>query len=457
MKRTVLVLPLLVAACAGRIAAHPTIAIVGVTVVPPGLDGAAAAEPDRTVVLAGDRIVAVGPATATPPDAARVIDGHGKWLIPGLVDAHVHFFQSGNPFTRPDVADFTAVVPYAKEMARTKARLPATFKVWIASGVTSVVDCGGPMWNFKVRDEARRTAAAPRVLVAGPLVSIVDRPKLELDDPPIIKTTSPEAARALVARELLQKPDFIKVWFIHRPEGDLAAEEAIERAAGDAAHAAGVRLLVHATELETAKAALRAGADILVHAVFDKDVDDEFVTLAKQRHAIYIPTLWVTAGYRATLSGRFTPTDEERRLADPEILTNMMPPTPKPDLPPPVPPAPAMASLKRIWDAGIPVALGTDAGNIGTLHGPSVFREARLMVAAGLTPAEVLRAATVNGAKVLGLETELADIAPGRRADLVLLDADPLVSVDNWAHARLVVRAGIAYDPAELMASIRRP
>ncbi len=435
----------------------PAVAIVGVTVVHPGRDGAAAQERDQTVVLSGERIAAVGPSASTPaPAGARIVDGHGRWLIPGLVDSHVHFFQSGNPFTRPDAADYTDVVPYAQEVARNKARLPATFKVWLASGVTSVVDCGGPMWNFEVRDRAHDTEVAPRVLVAGPLVSLVDRPKLALDDPPIIKVTSADEARALVAREMPRRPDFIKVWFIHLPDGDLAAEEAIVRAAGDAAHAGGVRFLVHATELDTAKAALRAGADILVHSVFDRPVDDEFIGLARQRRAILIPTLWVVAGYAAVLSGKFEPTEEERRLADPEILKEMKN-VPRPD------PArgsrttspDAMASVARLWKAGVRVALGTDAGNIGTLHGPSVFREARLMAQAGLTPAEVLRSATVNGAAVLGLDADLGDVAAGKLADLVLLDADPFLSVDNLARAHLVVRAGRLYDPAELMASIR--
>jgi len=152
------------------------LAIVGVTVVNPERDGAAATMADATVVISGERIVAVGPraSTAVPAGAVR-IDGKDKWLIPGLIDGHVHFFQSGNLYTRPDGADFNAVVPYAQEVARNKARLPATFKVWLASGVTSVIDIGGPFWNFDMRDSAAKTAAAPRVEVAGPLISMVDR------------------------------------------------------------------------------------------------------------------------------------------------------------------------------------------------------------------------------------------------------------------------------------------
>ena len=145
--------------------------------------------------------------------------------MPGFIDAHVHFFQSGNLYTRPDAVDLRAVVPYASEVARNKARLPATFKTYIASGVTSVVDIGGPFWNFDMRDAAQRTAAAPRVSVAGPLISTIDDPPLDLGDPPIIKITSADEARALVRRELARRPDYIKVWFIYNSDAELPAQE----------------------------------------------------------------------------------------------------------------------------------------------------------------------------------------------------------------------------------------
>src|SRR3954470_12404144 len=183
-------------------AADSVIAIVGATVIHPEREGAAAIARSSTVVIRGNRIERIGPADATrvPRDALR-IDGRGKWVVPGLVDGHVHFFQSGNLYTRPDVADFNAVVPYPQEVARNKARLAATFKVWLASGVTGVVDIGGPFWNFDVRDAALASPAAPRMAVAGPLISMIDRTKLDIGDPPIIKISSPEEARALVARE----------------------------------------------------------------------------------------------------------------------------------------------------------------------------------------------------------------------------------------------------------------
>jgi len=454
----------------GASAADAVIAIVGGAVVHPERAGAPS-DPDTTIIISGERIQSVGPAKSTKvPPGATVIDAKGKWVIPGLIDSHVHFFQSGNPYTRPDAVDATKVVPYAKEVERNKARLPTTFKLWLASGVTSVADVGGPFWNFEMRDASRQSPAAPRVAVAGPLVSMIDRPQLDLGDPPIIKITSPEAARELAKRELEHKPDFLKVWFIFRPGDNLAAQEAIVKATGDAAHAAGIRLAVHATELDVAKAALRAGADVLVHSVFDKPVDAEFLNLAKRNKAIYIPTLFVNDGYTLIRYNSWRPTESERRLADPQILEHMndLEHARKDQLPAamltiirqsvsfrPGVTTIAMDNIRPVWNAGIPVAMGTDAGNIGTLHGPSVFREMELMVESGLKISEVLASATVNGAKTMGMEKDLGSIERGKLADLVVLNADPLGKVDNLSRAHRVLKGGKVYDPAELMRSIK--
>jgi imidazolonepropionase-like amidohydrolase len=450
-------------------APEPVTVINGATIIHPSREGAAAVEEGATIVIAGDKIELAGAGiTLELPQGAKIIDGRGKWVIPGLVDSHVHFFQSGNLYTRPDAADFNAVVPYAKEVERNKARLDATFKVWLASGVTGVADVGGPFWNFDARDRALASPAAPRMVVAGPLISMIADPPLDLGDPPIIKIESPDAARALVARELARNPDYIKVWFIYQKGDDVAAHEAIVKAAGDAAHAAGKKLAVHATELVVAKAALRAGADYLVHSVFDEPVDDEFVALVKKNHALYCPTLFVMESYELALSNQWRPTPEELKRADPEILAamddlNEIPADKRPpyvvklmaDPKPPEPPTIGMQNLKRLSDAGVTIVMGTDAGNIGTLHGPSIHREMKMMVESGLTPLQVLRSATFNSAKTMGLESKAGEVEAGMLADLVILDADPLADIGNLAKVYRTIKGGVVYDPEVIMESIR--
>jgi imidazolonepropionase-like amidohydrolase len=452
----------------GAAVAAKVTAIVGATVLHPELEGTAVVAPDSTIVIKGNRIIAVGPAAHTRvPSGAAVIDAHGKWVISGLIDSHVHFFQSGDLYTRPDIVDLNSLVPYGEEVRRNRARLPQTFKVYLASGVTSAADVGGPFWNFEVREAARASLTAPRVATTGPLISMVARPQLDLGDPPIIRIESADAARELVARELPRKPDYIKVWFIHRAGDDLASQEAIVRATGDAAHAVGLRLAVHATELVVAKSALRAGADYLVHSVQDAPVDDEFIALARARHILYCPTLFVPLGYAYALAGLWQPTEAEKRLADPEILARLHLPegTATEKLPErmvklmnqhrePALPEVAMQNLLTVWNAGITVVMGTDAGNIGTVHGPSVFREMELMQRSGLTPLQVLKSATINGALTVALP-DLGSVAPGKLADLVVLDADPLADLANLSRASYVLRDGRVFRPAELLQSVR--
>ncbi len=462
---------LLLAVCHTNPAVAENVTVItGATVIHPSKQGADVVEPYSTIVLSGDHIQLAGAGiTLELPQGATIIDGRGKWVIPGLIDSHVHFFQSGNLYTRPDAADFNAVVPYADEVARNKARLDATFKVWLASGVTSVVDIGGPFWNFDMRDRAAASPAAPRVAVAGPLLSMIDLPQVDLGDPPIIKITSVDEARALVARELERNPDFIKVWFIHQKGDDLAAQEAIVKAAGDAAHAAGKRLAVHATELVVAKAALRAGADYLVHGVFDAPVDEEFIALAKKNRALLCPTLFVVDGYGLALSNTWKATDIEAARADPQILAAMddLNEIPADKRPPGVAAlmakprrlqssAIAMKDLRRLVDAGVEIVMGTDAGNIGTVHGPSIHREMRMMVESGLTPLEVLRSATVGGARAMGLEARAGEVEAGRLADLVILDADPLADIGNLEKVHRTIKGGVVYDPKVLMGSLGR-
>jgi imidazolonepropionase-like amidohydrolase len=122
---------------------------------------------------------------------------------------------------------------------------------------------------------------------------------------------------------------------------------------------------------------------------------------------------------------------------------------------PPVEPAVALANLKRLWSEGVTVVMGTDAGNTGTLHGPSIFREMALMSKAGLTPLEVLRSATTNGARALRLADQVGTIAPGKLADLVILDADPLADVANLSQAYRVIKEGAVFAPRDLIDSIR--
>jgi len=461
MMQTRLLLPLLILALVTPSAQaqrrNATLIINGGTLI----DGTGAPPvPDAAVVLSGNRIAEVGPSSKIKVSKnTKTIDARGKWIIPGLIDAHVHFFQSSDLYTRPDIIDLRQRVPYERELEWIRGRLPYTFTRYLCSGITSAVDAGGPFANVNVRAMARRTRAAPRVAVAGPLISTVAPDNLETSDPAIIEVTDPEQAVALVRRELARKPDLIKIWFIRGPDVELDHAVKIVEAVVKASHAADVRVAVHATELETAKAAVGAGADILVHSVSDQPVDDEFVQIVKERGVIYTTTIVVLEGYAEVLGQNVALTDIERSCGDAQVIASWadLAKIPQDRLPlyarfPPrfTEKAVVLANLKRMQEAGVTVAAGTDAGNIGTLHGPSLHREFELMAEAGLTPMQIIIDATRSAARVFSPDPQIGTIESGKLADLLILDADPLVDIGNARQINKVIKGGHVFDVGKL-------
>jgi cytosine/adenosine deaminase-related metal-dependent hydrolase len=284
------------------------ISLVGGTVINPA---GSKILPNATVVIDGDEIERVAMGKLDSAALGKQIDCAGKFILPGYIDTHIHFFQSGDLFTRPDGADFNNIHPYKEEVAWIKSHLNDVFARYLRSGITSVVDVGGPFWNFEVRRTANSTAKAPRVAVAGPLMSSVSDEELDLGDPPIVKIDTPDQAREFVRRLSVQKPDLVKIWYIVDKDHPVDAFRPIVHATVDESHAHKIRVAVHATELETARAAVEEGADILVHSVIDKPVDDSFVELLKKRRTILCPTLVVFERYGRTFSHQLNLTREE--------------------------------------------------------------------------------------------------------------------------------------------------
>jgi imidazolonepropionase-like amidohydrolase len=319
-----------------------------------------------------------------------------------------------------------------------------------------VFDVGGYPWTWSMRERYAGDPRAPRIAAAGPLLSTIDFWLNLPGQQQFIYMANDSVVREAVRTLAAFKSDAVKLWYILPPQPpDTARVQALVRVGAEEAHRHHLRFIVHATGLWEAKDAIRAGADVLVHSVFDRPVDDEFLELARSQHVVYITTITVGEGYleagRGTVDGRLYPLAcaDSASLArarsgpvrpqhgrawwmDTATVTSIERER-----------ATAQANAKRVQDAGITLAVGTDAGNPGTLHGPSIYRELQLLADAGLSPMEVLLAATRNGARAMGREAEVGTLEAGKAADLVALDADPLADVRNFQRVRWVMKGGV--------------
>lgn len=445
----------------------PPRALVGATLV----DGTGAAPVrDAVVFVREGKIECAGTRAACPvPAGVAVTDLRGAWITPGLIDAHVHFSQTGWADGRPDSLDVRERHPYEEVEAGLKLHPERFGRSYLCSGVTAVFDVGGYPWTLRLPAWAEPLSDVPRIAAAGPLLSTLDFWLNLPGERQFIYLADEAAARSGLGYLASHGSNAVKVWYIVTPQRGVEAAAPAVRAAGEEARKHNLPLIVHATGLAEAKEALRAGAKLLVHSVDDRPVDDELLDLARKSGAIYCPTLTVVRGYLRMYEGnvrRQAPgVDDPNRCVDPQTLKRVAETAE-------VPPDPevtaemltamgtrtagreriAADNLKRIAAAGIPVAMGTDAGNPLTLHGPSVYAELEAMQAAGLTPMQVLVSATRGGAQAMGREKEIGTVEKDKQADLLVLGADPTANASAFRQVRYVVRGGVMRSIAELSA-----
>lgn len=435
--------------------AAPPVALVGARV----HTGAGGAPIDDAVIIVRDgRIETIGPrATTAIPDGVDVIDLTGRTLVPGLIDAHVHYSQTGWADGRPDTRDLRERFPYAEVARELELHPERLHRAFLASGVTAVFDVGGFPWTRRLGAATELSETAPHVAAAGPLLATWVPEQVALPaQQQFVLVESVEQVRATVASHAAAGSDAIKFWFIVRGPDDVAAGAPLLLAAGEAARAVGLPLIVHATQLEAARVALQAGAHLLVHSVDDAPLDDAFVELLLSSGALYCPTLTVMDGYTSLFRGEPGAAREAQLahvspwVAERVALTAEL--GPAPGFPPAAMEAmaarmrlgfeQASRNLKRAYDAGAPIAAGTDAGNPLTLHGPSMVPELVAMQAAGLPALAVLTSATRNAARAMGRGDDLGLLAPGYVADLLVLDADPADDIAALASLTHLMRAG---------------
>ncbi|HEY3055819.1 MAG TPA: amidohydrolase family protein [Thermoanaerobaculia bacterium] len=444
----------------------PPRAIVGATLI----DGRGGAPmTNANVIIRDGKIDCAGQCNV--PDGIDTIDARGLFVTPGLIDAHVHFSQTGWADGRPDALDVRKMHPYDEVEADLKAHPDRFGHTYLCSGVTSVFDVGGYPWTLQLHDRFERDTSVPHVAAAGALLSTLDHWLNLPAERQFIHLHDEASARDGVRYLASHGARAIKVWYIVTQQLPVEGSAPWVAAAGDEAHNHKLPLIVHATGLAEAKAALRGGANVLVHSVEDLPVDQEFIDLAKKNGAILIPTLTVLDGYmkmfRSVVDRKAPAVDDPNRCIDHTTLTKVAE-TATVDA--------ALvdatrlaarqqraerftrvtrANLKSLVDAGIPIATGTDAGNPLTLHGPAIYAEMEAMQASGMKPMQVIVSSTAIAARAMGLDKQLGTIEKGQDADLVIVAADPAADVSNLRKIRYVVRAGVVRSIEDLSALAR--
>jgi len=392
-------------------------------------DGSGRPPVDKAVLLVENgRVVALGAKVAVPPGAAR-IDLAGRFVIPGLVNAHGHVGETRGLQSGPDF--------YGRDNVLAQLRLYARY------GVTTVVSLGGDRSEgFRVRDEQETPSLdRARLYVAGRVVDAI----------------TPEAARAQVAELAVQRPDWVKI----RVDDNLGTTPKmppeVYRAVIDAAHERKLKVAAHFFYLEDGRALLAAGADFLAHSVRDRDVDSDFVAALKRRGVCLCPTLtrevstFVYGGEPEFFADPFF-----SKEADPGVLAELRQPGRREK----VLANPASAryrealkvasrNLKALHDAGAGLAFGTDSGPPARFQGYFEHLELQLMSEAGLVPRDILLTATSGAARCMGLPEGTGTLAPGAWADFLVLGADPLADVRNTRTLESVWIAGNRVPPRD--------
>jgi imidazolonepropionase-like amidohydrolase len=377
---------------------------------------------NAVIVVKDGRVDGIGPATSVrPPAGAETVNVSGKYIVPGLISAHVH------------VSDIQGIRPPSYTEANTLRQLG----VFARYGITTVLSLGGERDPaFKIRSlQLSPTLDHARIFLSGD----------------VITGRSEEEARQAVARVAALKPDIIKIRIDDNLGTATKLPPEVYRAIIDESHRRSLRVAAHIFYLNDAKEVLKAGADMIAHSVRDQEIDDEFISVMKKRRIPYCPTLTreVSAfAYEATPA--FFADPFFLREADPEVVGQLQEPA-RQEAMRKSPTAQrykvaleiAKRNLKRASDAGLLVVMGTDSGAFANrFQGFFEHLEMQLMAESGMTPQQILRSATSDAALAVGADAWIGAIKSGYWADLVVLDRDPMVDIRNTRQIASVWVAG---------------
>jgi len=426
------------------------------------LDGNGGLIENSIIIIRNGKIEAVGGENTPIPSGGDIVDVSGRFITPGFVDAHVHLFQTGFFDARPDALDLRDSLPFSMVHSYQKGHPERYYAAYLGSGVTAIYVVGGMAWSIQLQHLAENNLSAPHIAASGPLITPVPEEYISIFNTPIEKVMVHLESEALGRKSVEHITQLgatgIKIWGM-QPESEEFMRKV--QAVADEVEKRGNKLIIHATTLAQAKAALRIGAKVLVHSVSDQVLGTEFIELAKSNNAIYTPTLIVSAGYyksyKAILGDRLI-IDDPNGLVDIKTRKLIEEAAKYRDLVDTVQlkirienskeninqsDSIMAINLMRLYEANILIAVGTDAGNPGTLHGISIYDELEAMQKAGIPPEDLIVMATRNGAMAMDRIDDFGTLEKGKMADLIILEKDPYEDISNMRSITHIMRGGL--------------
>ncbi|MEM7018443.1 MAG: amidohydrolase family protein [Pseudomonadota bacterium] len=440
----------------------PLIAYRGATLI----DGTGAeAIENATILVQRRKILAAGVAVDIPEDV-EIVDVTGKWIVPGLIDAHVHFMTSGRIYTRPGFYDLTHIVPYIEEIEWIKANISNTLRSYLCAGVTSVTSLGGPSLEYNARELARSMDDAPTVFIGHGVIVNVPNFIAENVIPPwdgemtIKPTTSEEAAIAIVQDAIAKDAELMKIAVDDRDSMVMSllqwGWESVQQAVIEEAAKNNMNVTGHIHALEPARKLIELGISSLQHLPSDEPVDEAFITLAREKGIIVAPTLglWQRT-FVELFTKEFNFAVSEKTCGMPEIIESWYEELPagSEELAEQwrAKHSTAIANTKALYEGGVKLAVGSDTGLMGLAPGPSLHLELRAMNEAGIPPAYLITAATLHSASVAGKDAEYGSIEAGKFADFLILSKDPLEDIANLQAIDTIVKHGKVFEQQTLL------
>ena len=382
---------------------------------------------DKTLVIVGNQITEIRDGFVG--EGSNVVDLRDSFVLPGLIDSHVHLTSQQNPNAR-----LQAVTRDSADSAMSGAGYA---RMTLMAGFTTVADLGASNDAiFALRDGiARGDVPGPRVIASGSAVSIHgghgDINGYRDDIMHLLSSESvcsgPEDCMRAVRTQVRSGADIIKITATGGVLSNTAAglgqqfTDAELAAIVEVAHRMGRQITAHAHGVDGINAFLRAGGDSIEHGTY---LDDESIRLFRREGVYLVPTLLAgdfVARVASSPGNFFTPAQTAKALeAGPKMLD----------------------MARRAHDSGVRIAFGTDSGV--SAHGDNA-EEFALLVRAGMTPLEAIQAATVVAAEHLRIADQAGLIAPGRPADIVAVEGDPLTDVTTLEQMAFVMKGGVVY------------